>query len=503
MAKIVTDYLDETVQNYANKIAFTDSRRELTYAQLRSEAYHITWTFVQKNIRKKPIAIYLEKSVRCIVALIGVAYSGNFYTILDIAMPTARKQKILDILNPEIIITDMLHQNEVLLFCGSSEVVCYEDLVKNSPDINSIERNKERILNTDALYVIFTSGSTGTPKGVVASHHAVVEYIDAATEGYQHITADDVFGNQYPFYYIAAIDDIYLTIKNGASMHIIPESFFFSPMKLVKFIEEKRINVINWVPSALTLVAQWGALSVANISCVRKVIFGGEVLPVAVLNQWREALPHATFINGYGSTEVTEGATYYVVDRAFSEGESLPLGVPFRNVEILLLNEENRLVCGGEAGEICVRSPSLAYGYYNDRQKTDEVFIQNPFQSCYPERIYRTGDLGRYNDCGELIFVGRKDSQIKRNGHRIELGEVESVAAANKAVGECACVYDNAKRKLVLFFTGKLKETEIDKVLRESLPYYMLPDRYEKIQSMPHNSNGKIDRVALKEILHL
>lgn len=503
MARIITDYLDETVQNYADKIAFTDSDMELTYAQLKIDAYKVAQKIVQKNVFKKPIVIYFEKSVRCIVALLGVAYSGNFYTILDADMPVTRKQKIMDILNPEIIITDKQHQNETFLFYSSADTLCYEDLMQNSPDINMIERNKERILSSDVLYVIFTSGSTGIPKGVVASHHAVIEYIDAATEGYQHITADDVFGNQYPFYYIAAIDDIYLTIKNGACTHIIPRDFFLSPVKLVKFIEEKRINVINWVPSALALVAQWGALSAADISCIRKVIFGGETLSITVLNQWIEALPHAIFINGYGSTEVTEGATYYVVNRVFSEEESLPLGVPFRNVEILVLSEENKPVGDGEIGEICVRSPSLAYGYYNDHEKTDEVFIQNPFQSSYPERIYRTGDLGRYNDYGELIFIGRKDSQIKRNGNRVELGEIETAASANRSVKECACVYDNVKRKLVLFFTGEIEETEIEKIMRETLPQYMLPDRYEKIQSMPHNGNGKIDRIMLKEMLYL
>jgi len=503
MARIITDYLDETAQNYADKIAFTDSDRELTYSQLKAEAYHVAQTIVQKNIFKSPVVIYLEKSVRCITTLMGVAYSGNFYTVLDTDMPVARKQKIFDILNPKIIITDRQHQKDALLFCGSAETLCYEDFLQNSVDINLIEKNKERILSTDVLYVIFTSGSTGTPKGVVTSHHAVIEYIDAATENYQNITAADVFGNQYPFFYIAAIDDILLTIKNGACTHIIPKDFFLSPMKLVKFIEEKRISVINWVPSALALVAQWGALSAADISCIKKVIFGGEVLSVTVLNQWMEALPHAIFINGYGSTEVTEGATYYVVDRVFNEGESLPLGVPFNNVEILVLDEEDKLVSDGEMGEICVRSPSLAYGYYNDRQKTDEVFIQNPFQPNYPERIYRTGDLGRYNDYGELLYIGRKDSQIKRNGHRIELGEIETAASANREVKECACVYDNIKKKLVLFFTGELEEAEVDNIMRGMLPYYMIPDRYKKMKIMPHNENGKIDRRMLKEILNL
>lgn len=189
---------------------------------------------------------------------------------------------------------------------------------------------------------------------------------------------------------------------------------------------------------------------------------------------------------------------YYRVEREFADDEAIPIGHPFENREILLLTGENRLAGEGEEGEICVRGTALTLGYYNDPVRTGEAFVQNPLNQAYPELIYRTGDMGRYNDRGELVFVSRKDYQIKHMGHRIELGEIEVNVNMLSGIRMSACIYDTKKGKIVLYFVGDLSEKELTATLKTKLPRYMLPNRIIRIESMPLTANGKLDRIALK-----
>ena len=191
---------------------------------------------------------------------------------------------------------------------------------------------------------------------------------------------------------------------------------------------------------------------------------------------------------------------YYKVERDFGPEEAIPIGGPFPNTEILLLNDQNRRAGQGETGEICIRGTSLTLGYYNNFEKTHEVFVQNPLNTAYPELIYRTGDLGRYNERGELMFVSRKDYQIKHMGHRIELGEIEVSANMEEGVRLSGCIYDDIKGKILLYYVGTVCERELAAALRERLPRYMIPNRLVRLEQMPLTANGKIDRVALKRL---
>lgn len=191
---------------------------------------------------------------------------------------------------------------------------------------------------------------------------------------------------------------------------------------------------------------------------------------------------------------------YYEVDRDFELDEAIPIGRPFRNTDIILLNEDNKQAKQGETGEICIRGTSLTLGYYRNPEKTNEVFVQNPLNDSYPELIYRTGDLGRYNERGELIFVSRKDNQIKHMGHRIELGEIEVVANMHPMIKTACCVFDDIKKKIILYYVGDIAKAEVAAFLKQKLPRYMVPNMIENLDSMPLTANGKINRVLLKEM---
>jgi acyl-coenzyme A synthetase/AMP-(fatty) acid ligase len=223
------------------------------------------------------------------------------------------------------------------------------------------------------------------------------------------------------------------------------------------------------------------------------------VFPIRQFNLWKQFVPGARYINLYGPTETTGMTCWYEVDREFGPDEAIPIGRPFCNREILLLDGD-KPAAPGEPGEICIRGTCLTLGYYGAFDKTAEVFVQNPLNPHYPELIYRTGDIARYNERGELVFVSRRDSQIKHMGQRIELGEIEMAAAAVEDVGGAGCIYDGEKKKIVLFFAGEADEAALSAALKDRLPRYMLPGLIMKLERLPVTDNGKLDRIALRRI---
>lgn len=283
-------------------------------------------------------------------------------------------------------------------------------------------------------------------------------------------------------------------------MYIIPKVMFSFPGKLITYLNEKKVNTVIWAASALRIVQNLKALDKELPRHLRTIMFSGEVMPNRVLNYWRNYLPDVQYVNLYGPTEITCNCTFYKVDRAFQDEEVLPIGKPFENTGILLLNDKNEQAKEDETGEICVRGSSLALGYYNNPQKTREAFCQNPLNNVYPEIIYRTGDLGKYDKEGNLMFLSRKDYQIKHMGHRIELGEIEVVANALPVLDAACCIYDEIKEKIVMFYqAGEKCDRDVLKSMGQSLPKYMFPNKLKYYESLPLNKNGKIDRVLLKK----
>jgi len=190
---------------------------------------------------------------------------------------------------------------------------------------------------------------------------------------------------------------------------------------------------------------------------------------------------------------------YYEISREFELDELIPIGQAFKNTNIMLLTEDKELAQKGEVGEICIRGTSLTLGYYKDFEKTNEAFIQNPLNTNYPELIYCTGDLGKYNEQGELTFISRKDNQVKHMGHRIELGEIEIIINMLDKVQNACCLFDDKKKKIMLFYTGDVSKADVSIYLRKKLPRYMVPNSIKQLETMPYTTNGKINRNEIKE----
>lgn len=500
MARVVTDYLDQTAQIYPAKTAFIDENRGITFSELQNEAWHIAENLINARLFKQPVLVYLDKSVEVIVAFSGITYSGNFYIPLDTHMPEDRILKIVSKFNTITIITDKAHRKEAEKICEGGLLLIYEECQEAPIDIDKIYKVTEKIIDSDVLYVLFTSGSTGTPKGVIISHKGIIDLSEWIAKEL-NFDKNIIFANQSPFYFSFSVYEIYQTLRNGSTTYIVPQQLFSQPTKLMAYLEEYKINTIIWVPSILTFISTLKALNRPHLTHIKNIFFGAESFQVKHLNRWMEEYSNARFVNLFGPTEVTDTCTWYEINRRFESDELLPIGKSCTNKDCFLLDEGKLVTEVGKIGEICMRGSGVAYGYYNDPERTAEVFIQNPLNTAYKEIIYSTGDLGRYNERGELVYICRKDFQIKHRGHRIELGEIETAVAALDGISECCCLYDNQKLRIVLFYTGSIEGKKINEKLKDKLPDYMIPNKRVLLNAMPHNLNGKIDRQKLKDML--
>ena len=490
----ILQYLEATVKKYPDKTAFSNGKEDMSFSELYARAQAIGSYLCENEYSHEPIAIIMDKHPRVLATFLGVNYAGCFYACIDEKMPEARMLAIIDKLLPRVLICDKKNE-KIARSLGVSTVLVYDEICDNPINDALLAHVRMSQCDTDPIYVAFTSGSTGTPKGVVACHRSVIDYTDSLCEALE-FSDETVFGNQTPLYFDAPLKEIMPTLKLGATTYFIPKVNFSFPIKLIEYLDTYKINTICWVVSALVQISSLGALENHVPKYLTKVAFGSELFPRKQYDLWRAALPEATFFNLYGPTEATGMSCYWRADRTLEENEPIPIGRPFDNTDILLIDEEGKRA---EEGEICIRGTCGTMGYYNDSEKTAAAFAQNPLNSAYPELVYRTGDVGRINERGELVFVCRKDSQIKHMGHRIELGEIESAANKCDGVRSSCCVYDNEAKRIVLFFVGEAQKDALLRELAVYLPRYMLPAHIEQLDALPFTANGKIDRKGLKE----
>ena len=438
MIKNILQMLEKTARIFPEKTAFSDVNGGITYKEVAADAKSIGTCISETGQKGKAVAVILDKSKEALVSYMGVVYSGNFYVPIDTKMPNDRIKKILDTVEPCVILADEKNYERSHKLGSKARIIQYGDAIKTHSDEEALLMIRRKSIDTDPIYALFTSGSTGIPKGVVCCHRSVIDYADWLTDTFS-FNEETIFGNQTQFYFSMSVLDIYATIRSGAELHIIPQNLFTFPVKLLEHMNEYRVNTVYWVPTALCTVANLKALDRVQMPYLKKILFAGEPMPVKQLNIWRRHLPDALYANLFGPTEITDIGLYYIVNRTFSDDDSLPIGTVCDNVDILILDENDKEADEGEKGELCIRGSFLALGYYNNPEKTSEVFVQNPLNKHYPEVIYRTGDIVSINTLGELMYHGRKDYQIKHRGNRIELGEIESAAGRMDGIEMCEC----------------------------------------------------------------
>lgn len=501
MIRNVLEYLERSAERFPDKIALRDENEQLTYSEYAAQAKSIATYLAGNEIqgqRNRPVAVIIDRNIRSIVAFIGIVYSGNFYVPIDNTMPAERVQLIYDTLEPVAVLDGRSDTGKPV----EGAIVLDEIIDKGNVDEKLLAEIRTNALDTDPLYGIFTSGSTGVPKGVVICHRSVVDMVEAFTDTFG-FDAEMIHGNQAPFDFDVSVKDIYNSMKNGATVVVVPKKLFMLPKLLLEFLCEYEINTLIWAVSALRIVSDFKALdAIEQKPNIRYIMFSGEVMPVKALNYWIDNIPEPMYVNLYGPTEITCNCTYFVVSGKQDEWKALPIGKAFPNTRILLLDEERKhiLTKQDEVGELCVAGTGLALGYWNNREKTEDAFIQNPDITQYESRIYATGDMAYYNGNGDLVFASRRDFQIKHMGHRIELGEIEVALNAIPFIETSCCLYDEKRGKIVCFYQSASEDTRaIVKLLGEKLPKYMWPNIFKRYDKLPMNKNSKIDRVKLRE----
>ncbi len=493
----ILEYLERTVAEVPDKVAFSDGTDSLTFAQLYDAARRGGSHLLELGLEREPVPIIMDKHPNELAAFLAVIYAGGFYVPIDADMPPLRMAAIAENTRPRFVICDERNRKSAVAFPGTT-VITYQELIDFQINELLLCDARERQLDTDPIYIVFTSGSTGVPKGVAACHRSVIDYTENLSRALG-FGRDNVFGNQTPLYFDAPLKEIMPTLCFGATTYLIPRQLFMFPVRLVEYLNEHRINTVCWVVSALTVISSLGALDKVKPQYLHTVAFGSEVFPRKQYDIWRAALPEARFYNLYGPTEATGMSCWWAAERELGEDEPIPVGRPFRNTRIYLLGDDGHPVAPGEPGEIYIGGTCVTMGYYANPEKTAQAFVQNPTVDAYRDIVYRTGDIGRYNEHGELVFISRRDHQIKHMGHRIELGEIEAAADRLDGVARACCLYDAERRRIRLFYIGEAEEARLATYLRGYLPRYMLPGELHRLESLPLTSNGKLDRRALEK----
>lgn len=497
----IIEYFKETVHLFPNKIAVIDRDREITFSSLDDKVHTLAYNFASNaNVLKKPIAVYLNKSIESVCADLAIIYSGNFYMNLDVKTPSERIKNIIDLITPAIIVANNQYLKNISgILPDSIQVVNLDEVDWDlSIDEELLDIRLQKLVDTDPLCIINTSGSTGTPKGVVLNHRSFFDFTEWALDVFK-FSNDEVIGSLSPLVFDIYSFELCMLMAKGNTIVVIPEHLSAFPASILQLLEKYKVTFLFWVPTIMVNIANMNLLTSIKLPDLKTVWFAGEVFPTKQFNYWKKQLPNTMFANLYGPIEITLDCTYYIVDRDIKDEEPIPIGFPCRNTDVLILNEDNKLVTKvNEEGELCVRGSSLAMGYYNNPEKTAAAFVQNPLNSAYPELIYRTGDIVYVNALGEIVFKGRKDSLVKHMGYRTELGEIEHIIINKlKLVNNGCIVYNFVHKEITLFYESaeEISPAEFRTKIGKELPKYMLPTAFYRLDELRRNTNGKIDRL--------
>lgn len=496
------DSFELMVKNKPEAIAVVHNDEKISFSELQERAQKIALTMQVKRCDciNKPIAVFLPKEINTVIADLGIMYSCNPFMNLDVKTPRERIMNIFDLVQPAAVITSEKYRKNLE---GLRIPVIFIDQIDwKSVDDNfsKLSEKRKQLIDTDPFCLINTSGSTGTPKGVVLNHRSFFDFMAVSNERFG-FDGSEIIGSLSPVVFDIFDFELCMMMVNGSQLVLLDAFLASFPVRLLEAMAKNHVNFIFWVPSIMVNIANMRLLERVPLPDLKLVWFAGEVFPTKQFLVWYDNLPNTKFANLYGPIEITLDCTYYVVEERPEENEPLPIGVPYRNTDVLILNEEDRLCKTGEEGELCVRGTSLAMGYYNNPEKTAAAFTQNPLNQSYPETIYRTGDMVYRREDGNIMFKGRKDSLIKHMGYRIELGEIEHVIENDlKLVKYCCAVYQYEKKEIVLYYESENDMTDKDfrAAMSKVFPAYMIPGVFVRMSELPRNTNGKIDRLLLK-----
>ncbi len=526
MPESLADWVTAQAGRRPDAVAVVGYGRSLSYSELEVQSSRLAGILQDGGcVRGDRVCLLSPKCPEAIVALLGIYKAGCIYVPLDPTSPPARLDKIIGSCGPRWILA------------GGPVAASLEALLGDRPENASIPVGwldeggprqgraaprftaadlsrapaappRRRPARHDPAHILFTSGSTGTPKGVVITHANVIHFVEWATRHFGMGPSDRVSCHP-PLHFDLSVFDVFGAFASGAQLHLVPPRMNLNPGLLAEFIRDSALTQWFSVPSVLTYMTKFDVVAFNDFPALRRLLWCGEVFPTPALVYWMKRLPHVTFTNLYGPTETTIASSWYTVAACpESAQQPIPIGTACDGEELLILDGSLNAVPDGRAGDLYIGGAGLSPGYWNDPDRTREVFLRHPRAADPSTRIYRTGDRARRGADGSIYFLGRGDTQIKSRGYRIELGEIEACLGALEPVRESAvvaiptggfegtmicCAYAPAPG-------ADLTPAALRRSLGRLLPAHMLPSRWMPFERLPRNGNGKIDRAALKRM---
>ena len=505
-------YLEDSATRFPSRHAASDpDGASLTYSELEDRANRVAGFLVDKGVRPGDrVGLVLPKSIDALTILFGVMKAHAAYVPVDWSSPADRIRTIMSDCKVSAAFVDrgrldVVDISNTVIVLGESPDEALNDSLPGSFAWKTVLAHSPYFADVqarhpdDLAYILYTSGSTGIPKGVMLTHRNAVSYVDWCSEVFSP-SEHDRFSSHAPFHFDLSILDIYLPIKHGARVDMIPDQLGKSPRELASFIAKNRITVWYSTPAILSLLAEFGQLNKFDYSALRLVLFAGEVFPVKQLRKITTQWPSPSYYNLYGPTE-TNVCTYAPIPTPIPESrtEPYPIGWACSHCKALMLDSDDQPVNQGEEGLLYIAGPSVFSGYWARPTETAAVFIERD-----GVRWYNTGDVVREDPADGFIYVGRRDRMIKRRGYRIELGEVENALYRHPAIQEAAVISDphpELGMRIVCYIAipeaSRPSIVEMRLFCNEHLPSYMNPDIFIFVDSLPRTSTNKINYQAL------
>ncbi|MFA6308744.1 MAG: amino acid adenylation domain-containing protein [Clostridia bacterium] len=485
--KTIHELFEEQAKKNPNKTAVVFNSESLTYKELNEKANQLARILRDRGIGPDSIvAIMIDRSIEMIIGILSVLKAGGAYLPIDSEYPFERKKYLLDDSSAKI----LLSQSNIF------DPELFKENVILIDKINTETEKKENLLNKcssdDLAYLIYTSGSTGKPKGVMVEHRGISNLKTFFSQKLK-ISEKDRIIQFASSSFDASVWEIFMSLLLGATLYIPSHEVIRSTAKFEDYLNTNSITIATLPPTYLT------HLKPERVNTLRKLVTAGSSISKELLNLWREK---TEYINAYGPTETTICATIWESRYSNKNDNAVPIGKPINNTKIYILDKNSDLVPIGAEGELCVSGDTLARGYINKEDLTNEKFVDNPFLDNM--KMYRTGDLARWLPNGDIEFLGRIDNQIKLRGFRIELDEIENHLSSYGPIKESIVVAkddkNNEKYICGYYVSDKqISSNDIRQYLLKKLPSFMVPAFFVQLDKMPLNNSGKIDTALLPE----